>query len=193
MNIRHNLDIVGEHFFDNSGLEFVVLNEAGRTEHGEMLYDIKYLESGYINRRRRRVEIRRGEVRDRYAPNICGVACIGDINVPNKRCIERKIYDTWKNMIYRCYNPNCSSYKTYGGNGVTVCNQWLCFENFYEDIQRLPGYNKDLIMNNILELDKDIINRSEKQYSPQTCQWVLVSENRSEGAKNRWNNYRMQQ
>ena len=40
MNIRHNLNIVGEHFFDNSGLEFVVIRESGRSERGDMLYII---------------------------------------------------------------------------------------------------------------------------------------------------------
>ena len=193
MNIRHNLNIVGEHFFDNSGLEFVVTRESGRSERGDMLYDIKYVKSGYINKNRRRIEIRSGEVKDRLAPVISGVACIGDVIIPNCKCIERKIYETWKNMIYRCYNPKCYSYKNYGAKGITVCKEWLRFDVFLQDAKMLNGYDEELIMNRTLELDKDIIDRSAKQYNKHTCQWVLVSENRSEAGKHRWNQYRMQQ
>ena len=193
MNIKHNLNIVGEHFFDNSGLEFVVTNEAGRSERGDMLYDVQYVKSGYINKNRRRMEIRSGKIKDKYAPIISGVAYIGDIVIPNKKCIERKLYETWKNMIYRCYNPKCYAYKYYGMKGVTVCKEWLCFKNFFYDAKGLAGYNEELIMRKIIELDKDIIDRSLKQYNKETCQWVTVAENRSEGGKTRWNNYRMQQ
>jgi len=193
LNIKHELDIVGKHFFDNSGLEFVVLCEAGRSECGNMLYDIKYVKSGYINKKRRRIEIRRGEVKDKLAPVVSGVGCIGDVIIPNSKCINRKLYETWKNMIYRCYNPKCHSYKYYGARGVKVCKEWLCFECFLRDVKELNGYNEELIMNKMIELDKDIINRSAKEYNQQTCQWVLVSDNRSESAKHRWDQYRMQQ
>jgi hypothetical protein len=27
----------------------------------------------------------------------------------------------WMNMRYRCRNPNCHSWKDYGGRGITVC------------------------------------------------------------------------
>lgn len=49
------------------------------------------------------------------------------------------IYHSWSAMKARCYNPNESSYKNYGGRGITVCDRWLeSFENFYEDMGERP-------------------------------------------------------
>lgn len=186
MYIKHKLDIVGDTFVDNDGREFIVLQEAGRNSHHEQLYDIQYKESGYINKARRRVDIRRGEVKDHYAPTVAGVGWCGDMHIPNKKTLDRKIYEIWKNMLYRCYSKTCKSYKTYGAKGVTVCSEWHNFENFYRDVKSLPGYNEEAIFNREVELDKDIINREVRQYNNETCQWVPVSANRKEGADYRW-------
>ena len=35
-----------------------------------------------------------------------------------------KVYDAWRTMLSRCYNPNNCSYKYYGGRGITVCKDW---------------------------------------------------------------------
>lgn len=44
------------------------------------------------------------------------------------------LYTTWSGMRQRCNNPNNSSYKNYGGRGVTVCKEWdedfLAFEKW---------------------------------------------------------------
>ena len=63
-----------------------------------------------------------------------------------------KIYRVWAGMVQRCNNPNAENYARYGGIGITVCEQWLSFENFYTDISKLPhfgeeGYTLDRIDN----------------------------------------------
>lgn len=63
-----------------------------------------------------------------------------------------KIYNIWQNIIKRCTNPNCPTYKHYGGRGIKICERWLTFENFYEDVSKLPhfgeeGYTLDRINN----------------------------------------------
>ena len=36
-------------------------------------------------------------------------------------------------MKDRCYNPNNSHFKYYGGKGITVCNEWKDnFKLFYD-------------------------------------------------------------
>ena len=47
-------------------------------------------------------------------------------------------YKSWKAMIQRCNNPNHINYKNYGGNGITICDEWLKFENFYNDMGDRP-------------------------------------------------------
>lgn len=41
------------------------------------------------------------------------------------KATKHPLYKTWQSMISRCYQPKCSSYPTYGGKGITVCDEWL--------------------------------------------------------------------
>lgn len=44
-----------------------------------------------------------------------------------------RLYGVWCNMKNRCYNPNVSCYKRYGGRGIGVCDEWKnSFQAFYE-------------------------------------------------------------
>jgi hypothetical protein len=54
-------------------------------------------------------------------------------------CLSR-LYKTWDSMKYRCLNPNHKYYSYYGGANppVTVCDRWLSFENFLEDMGPRP-------------------------------------------------------
>jgi hypothetical protein len=49
-----------------------------------------------------------------------------------KRCIfykhgliDHPLYNVWKNMKQRCFNPKASEYKNYGARGITICKSWL--------------------------------------------------------------------
>lgn len=86
---------------------------------------------------------------------------------------KHPLYKVWADMKQRCYNGNEKSYKYYGGNGVTVCDEWKeDFKAFY-DWCILKGWNKSL------QLDKDILapNKTGKIYSPIYCSLVTRKEN----------------
>ena len=77
-------------------------------------------------------------------------------------------------ILKRCYDKNNKGYKFYASKGVTVCDRWLCFEYFLEDVVTLDGYDSELInKGHAIELDKDILcdklNISPKIYSKETC------------------------
>lgn len=68
-------------------------------------------------------------------------------------------YSIWVRMFRRCYSDD---FKTY--NGCKVCKDWLLFSKFKEwfDENYIDGY----------DLDKDILFRNNKVYSPKTCCFV---------------------
>ena len=51
----------------------------------------------------------------------------------NKTSDRQRIFNIRGLMISRCYDPQNSAYKDYGGRGITVCDKWLKDkEAFYE-------------------------------------------------------------
>jgi hypothetical protein len=61
------------------------------------------------------------------------------------------IYVVWRGMMARCENANSPAFKTYGGRGITVCDEWHSFDRFYADFGRYrpsPAHTIDRIDNN---------------------------------------------
>lgn len=175
-------DIVGKRF-DNHGHPFVVLREAG-LKNGTYYVEIKF-DSGYICIRAKGCVTQNLYIKDRFSPSVHGVGCLGYA----KRTTENaKVFDCWRAMIARCYNPKNPSYKTYGALDVSVCDRWKRFDLFLEDIEKIDGYNKDLVYNGKLDLDKDIKSSNVKEYNVKNCCWIEHNENVRESSNRRWNN-----
>ena len=49
-------------------------------------------------------------------------------------------YNSWSSLIARCTNPKATGWKNYGGATppVLVCDRWLQFKNFLEDMGERP-------------------------------------------------------
>lgn len=74
--------------------------------------------------------------------------------------------DRWRNMMNRCYNPECPAYRNYGGRGIKVCDEW---HDPYAYCDQLPdgffvGAHLDRIDNN-------------GDYGPSNVRWVTAQEN----------------
>jgi|GEM_PF-1571032 len=41
-----------------------------------------------------------------------------------------RLYELWNAMKGRCFRPSFSGYAVCGGRGITICDEWLSFENF---------------------------------------------------------------
>lgn len=110
----------------------------------------------------------RGKVRNPYHPSLFSVGFIGigkyKTSENNK---HTKIYITWRNMLERGhseeYNQKYPSYKD-----VTVCEEWHNFQNFAQWFE--DNYNPEVMQG--WHLDKDILVKGNKIYSPETCCFV---------------------
>lgn len=133
-------------------------------------YKVKFHETGNVDEFRKDAIIK-GEIRDKWAVSFCGIGIIGDIKTRGK---YKQYYVLWRNMIKRCYDNSNKAY-----NNVSVCNRWLVFQYFYEDIPLIEGWNQNKFEKGEISLDKDIKQRNQKNkvYSLQTCLWCPIHEN----------------
>lgn len=75
------------------------------------------------------------------------------------------LYKKWMAMKRRCTNKHERSYKDYGGRGITVCDEWIDFTGFYNDMHE--GYEQGLSLERI---DND------KGYFKGNCKWITMAE-----------------
>ena len=115
------------------------------------------------------------EVKSPYFPSVYGVGITG-AKYPAK--INGKItkeYGAWKRMLERCYSEKLKMKRpTY--EDAICCDEWLLFENFYEWLHNQPNFDK-WYNGEKWGLDKDIIIKGNKVYSPETCCLVPLNVN----------------
>lgn len=153
------------------------LGEIHTTKEG---YIIKIVE--YINKRnctiefenniriynKQYTEIRLGTIKNPYHPRIYDIGYIGIgkyLSTLNK--IVTIGYKKWYSMFERIYSTSKQLYQpTY--KGCTVDERWHNFQNFAEWFEQ--NYNPEYMKG--WQLDKDILIKGNKIYSPETCCFV---------------------
>ena len=90
-----------------------------------------------------------------------GVGYLGTGNVD----YHSDAFIRWRNMIQRCYNRKIHINKPYYKD-KSVCEEWQNFSNF-----RI-WYEEHIIPAAKVDLDKDLLCKDSKEYSPETCSLI---------------------
>ena len=78
-----------------------------------------------------------------------------------------KLWKEWNTMLWRCNPKNITHKRWYYDKGIVVCGEWHNYLNFKEWALN-NGYQPNLTIDRI---------DSDKNYCPQNCQWITLSEN----------------
>lgn len=95
-----------------------------------------------------------------------------------------RLYSVWNGMLQRCENSNRPNFKSYGGKGISVCEDWHDFSVFrewaiesgYQESAKYGDCTLDRIDNN-------------GDYEPSNCRWANMTQQHRNTGYNRIVNY----
>ena len=109
----------------------------------------------------------KGNVKSHFTPSVYGVGITGLEPSRDENGELLNSYMCWNSMLMRCYSYKFQEkYPTY--KDCSVCDEWLYYSNF----KNWYDNNYYEINNKKPELDKDILIKGNKVYSPDTCVFV---------------------
>ena len=151
---KNRTNRAGKILVNNQGVKFRIIkhitsenmNIQFLDEHGAIIKGVQYS------------ALKRGQVKNPYFPNVCGVGYYGEDELKNKDYCK-----IWRGMLSRCYDKKTQERNpTY--KGVEVCKEWWNYQNFAK-------WCRDNFVEG-WQLDKDILCPTCKVYSPETCSFV---------------------
>ncbi len=100
---------------------------------------------------------------------------------------KTKFYHCWQHIKSRIFNPKDKRYSIYGGKGIKICQRWLKFENFKQDMyESYLAHVKEFRENNTT-IERIDFN---KDYKPNNCKWATKQEQGQNTSRIIWVNYK---
>lgn len=156
---RKKLDLVDQRFG-----RLVVIGEAGRNKFGNVMWLCK-CDCGA------EVTVIGNDLRSDRTRS-CGCLrreCVVERSTKHGMT-KTRLFSVWQNMltrvgIYKCFGEEHK--RDYINSGITVCNEWLVFENF-RDWSLSNGYSESLQIDRV---------NNDAGYCPSNCRWTTAKEN----------------
>lgn len=157
------IDRTGEEKINNFGSKIKIITYRNYND-----IDVYFEEYNWTKEHTQYGHFKKGNVKCPYERRYYGKGYIGEGKY--KVEINRKYtkhYSVWNSMLQRCYSSKAIEKRpTY--KGCSVCPEWHNFQLFSEWFDR--NYYK--IDGELMNLDKDILCKGNKIYSPSTCIFV---------------------
>lgn len=152
---------IGEKLITNQGYEIEIIEYFSNKNITVVIHD----NYKTIIKNRNYSDLKRGKLNNPYHKSICNKGFIGEgeykVYADGKKT---KAYDSWKSMFNRAYSEKSQErLPTY--KEVTVCEEWHNFQNFAKWHEE--NYNPETMQG--WHIDKDILVKGNKIYSPETC------------------------
>ena len=130
--------------------------------------DVYFEEYDWIAKNKQYNNFKIGNIKCPYEPRLYNSGYLGEGKYNSRENGElTKAYSTWNSMIQRCCSENFKiKHPTY--SECKCCEEWLNFQNFAEWFEN----NYYEIEGERMHLDKDILTKNNKIYSPDKCIFV---------------------
>ena len=154
---------VGEIGYNNFGTKMIIIKYIKSKEiYVEFQDEHKFIKkTSYDN-------FKIGNVKNPYDKKFFNIGYLGEGEYKTRiNKIYTKEYGIWKAMLERCYSEE-NRYKNPTYKDCYVCEEWHNFQNFAK------WYNENYyeVGEETMCIDKDILNKGNKIYSPETCIFV---------------------
>ena len=154
---------VGEENVNNFGSKMIIVKYRN-----SLNIDVYFPEYEWTAKNIRYGNFKKGYIKCPYEPRTYGLGYFGEGSYSSKENGKKtRIYNTWHDMLRRCYDYKYQE-KQPAYTKCEVCEEWLDFQSFakwYEE-------NYYEIADETMDLDKDILIKGNKIYSPDTCIFV---------------------
>lgn len=156
-------DRTGEVGYNKFGSEMTIIRYKNNSE-----IDVLFTKYNYVVKNNNYSNFKIGGITCPYEPREYNIGYLGEGEYKkSKNGKMTKCYSTWHNMLMRCYDKDFQE-KNPTYKYCVVCEEWLNFQNF----AKWYDENYYEIENEIMCLDKDILIKGNKIYSPETCMFV---------------------
>lgn len=157
------IDRTGEENINNFGSKMVIIGYRNTRD-----VDVYFPEYDWMARSVEYKQFKKGDIKCPYERSVYDIGYIGEGKYKvSENGKLTKCYRTWHSMLTRCYDEK-HRYKNPTYKDCEVYNEWLCFQKFaewyYDNYYEIEGEK--------MCLDKDILNKGNKVYSPENCVFV---------------------